>query len=83
MIDLTVGDIAGGALEDLPETATASNFGKVLDEATDSRYGNGHYQPGRTNHRLVGNISCSRRTSVGHCVDGQTFDSPIDPKSGR
>jgi type II pantothenate kinase len=36
MVDLTVGDIAGGALIDLPETATASNFGKVSDEATDS-----------------------------------------------
>jgi len=36
MIDLTVGDIAGGALIDLPESATASNFGKVSDEATDS-----------------------------------------------
>ena len=36
MIDLTVGDIAGGALQDLPETATASNFGKVSDESTDS-----------------------------------------------
>ena len=35
MIDLTVGDIAGGALVDLPESATASNFGKVSDEATD------------------------------------------------
>lgn len=36
MIDLTVGDIAGGSLVGLPETATASNFGKVSDEATDS-----------------------------------------------
>lgn len=36
MVDLTVGDIAGGALVDLPETATASNFGKISDEATDS-----------------------------------------------
>ena len=36
MIDLTVGDIAGGALVGLPETATASNFGKVSDEANDS-----------------------------------------------
>ncbi len=36
MIDLTVGDIAGGGLIDLPESATASNFGKVSDEATDS-----------------------------------------------
>jgi len=36
MIDLTVGDIAGGALQGLPETATASNFGKVSDEANDS-----------------------------------------------
>ena len=36
MIDLTVGDIAGGALPDLPATATASNFGKVSDEANDS-----------------------------------------------
>lgn len=36
MVDLTVGDIAGGALEHLPETATASNFGRVSDEATDS-----------------------------------------------
>ncbi len=36
MVDLTVGDIAGGALNNLPETATASNFGKVSDEANDS-----------------------------------------------
>ncbi len=36
MIDLTVGDIAGGALVDLPESATASNFGKVSDDANDS-----------------------------------------------
>ena len=36
MIDLTVGDIAGGALIDLPESATASNFGKVSDEANES-----------------------------------------------
>jgi len=35
MIDLTVGDIAGGGMIDLPESATASNFGKVSDEATD------------------------------------------------
>ena len=35
MVDLTVGDIAGGALPDLPASATASNFGKVSDEATD------------------------------------------------
>ena len=35
MIDLTVGDIAGGALDNLPESATASNFGKISDEATD------------------------------------------------
>jgi type II pantothenate kinase len=36
MIDLTVGDIAGGSLVGLPEAATASNFGKVSDEANDS-----------------------------------------------
>ena len=36
MIDLTVGDIAGGALIGLPESATASNFGKVSDEANES-----------------------------------------------
>ncbi|MFC2124580.1 type II pantothenate kinase [Bacteroidota bacterium] len=36
MVDLTVGDIAGGALNNLPESATASNFGKISDEATDS-----------------------------------------------
>jgi type II pantothenate kinase len=36
MVDLTVGDIAGGALQGLPESATASNFGKVSDEANDS-----------------------------------------------
>lgn len=35
MVDLTVGDIAGGELVGLPETATASNFGKLSDEATD------------------------------------------------
>ena len=28
-VDLTVGDIAGGAIGDLPEDATAANFGKV------------------------------------------------------
>lgn len=36
MVDLTVGDIAGGALINLPESATASNFGKVSDEADSS-----------------------------------------------
>ena len=36
MIDLTVGDIAAGGLIDLPDSATASNFGKVSDEANDS-----------------------------------------------
>lgn len=35
LVDLTVGDIAGGDLPDLPASATASNFGKVSDEATD------------------------------------------------
>ncbi len=34
-VDLTVGDIAGGPIDGLPETATASNFGKVSDDATD------------------------------------------------
>ncbi len=36
MVDLTVGDIARGPLKNLPETATASNFGKMSDEANDS-----------------------------------------------
>ncbi len=36
MVDLTVGDIAGGSLVNLPESATASNFGKVSDEANSS-----------------------------------------------
>ena len=36
MVDLTVGDIAGGALDNLPESVTASNFGKISDEATNS-----------------------------------------------
>ncbi len=35
MVDLTVGDIAGGAFKDLPKSATASNFGKVSDKAND------------------------------------------------
>lgn len=34
-VDLTVGDIAGGPLNNLPASATASNFGKVSDDATD------------------------------------------------
>jgi len=34
-VDLTVGDIAGGSLENLPASITASNFGKMSDEATD------------------------------------------------
>ena len=34
-VDLTVGDIAGGSLDNLPESITASNFGKMADEATD------------------------------------------------
>ncbi len=34
-VDLTVGDIAGGDLESLPASVTASNFGKMSDEATD------------------------------------------------
>ena len=33
MVDLTVGDIAGGALVNFPESATASNFGKISDQA--------------------------------------------------
>ena len=35
-VDLTVGDIAGGALNTLPETATASNFGRISDQANDN-----------------------------------------------
>jgi type II pantothenate kinase len=34
-VDLTVGDIAGGSLDNLPASITASNFGKMSDEATD------------------------------------------------
>lgn len=34
-VDLTVGDIAGKSLNTLPATITASNFGKMSDEATD------------------------------------------------
>ena len=34
-VDLSVGDIAGGALEHLPESITASNFGKLSDKARD------------------------------------------------
>jgi type II pantothenate kinase len=34
-VDLTVGDIAGGPIDGLPASATASNFGKVSDDATD------------------------------------------------
>ncbi len=34
-VDLTVGDIAGGALDNLPASITASNFGKLSDEARD------------------------------------------------
>jgi type II pantothenate kinase len=34
-VDLTVGDIAGGSLDKLPASITASNFGKMADEATD------------------------------------------------
>jgi type II pantothenate kinase len=34
-VDLTVGDIAGGALENLPASITASNFGKMSDQAKD------------------------------------------------
>jgi len=34
-VDLTVGDISGGPINGLPETATASNFGKVTDDAND------------------------------------------------
>ncbi|MFQ5891274.1 MAG: pantothenate kinase [Candidatus Methanofastidiosia archaeon] len=35
-IDLTVGDIAGGPVGDLPADATASNFGKTNSDAEDS-----------------------------------------------
>lgn len=35
-VDLTVGDIAGGALVNLPASVTASNFGKLSDKATDN-----------------------------------------------
>lgn len=34
-VDLTVGDIAGGALDNLPASITASNFGKMSDQARD------------------------------------------------
>jgi type II pantothenate kinase len=34
-VDLTVGDIAGGALDNLPASITASNFGKMSDQAMD------------------------------------------------
>jgi type II pantothenate kinase len=34
-VDLTVGDIAGGSLQNLPASITASNFGKMSDDATD------------------------------------------------
>jgi type II pantothenate kinase len=34
-VDLTVGDIAGGSLDNLPASITASNFGKLSDEARD------------------------------------------------
>ena len=34
-VDLTVGDIAGRAINNLPASTTASNFGKLADEATD------------------------------------------------
>jgi len=34
-VDLTVGDIAGRSLDNLPASITASNFGKMSDEATD------------------------------------------------
>ena len=34
-VDLTVGDIAGGALDNLPASITASNFGKMSDLAKD------------------------------------------------
>jgi type II pantothenate kinase len=34
-VDLTVGDIAGGALDNLPASITASNFGKMSDQAKD------------------------------------------------
>lgn len=35
-IDLFVGDISPSPIDNLPKTATASNFGKVSDEATDN-----------------------------------------------
>lgn len=34
-VDLTVGDIAGGSLDNLPASITASNFGKMSDHASD------------------------------------------------
>ncbi len=34
-VDLNVGDITGGSLDNLPASITASNFGKMSDEATD------------------------------------------------
>jgi type II pantothenate kinase len=34
-VDLTVGDIAGRSINNLPASTTASNFGKLADEATD------------------------------------------------
>jgi type II pantothenate kinase len=34
-VDLTVGDIAGGSMDSLPASITASNFGKMSDQASD------------------------------------------------
>jgi len=34
-VDLTVGDITGGSLDNLPASITASNFGKMSDQAKD------------------------------------------------
>jgi len=34
-VDLTVGELAGGPVGIMPETATASNFGKISDETTE------------------------------------------------
>ncbi len=54
-VDLSVKDIAGGAVGFLPENATASNFGKVTDDATEADLARGVVNMvGQT----IGTIAC-------------------------
>jgi len=54
-VDLSVKDIAGGAVGFLPENATASNFGKITDDASESDFALGVVN---MVGQVIGTIAC-------------------------